>query len=269
MKSIKPYLFTLLSLFLTSTMFISCSNENNEANDLNANQITLETQTLETPTIENPKEVIPVKSYSLEENVNKFSIEYLNNSNKIAVIIKENKGIMLDASLKLKMSSCKSENELFTVLKNSNIENYPAMILLLKQQKKLCVNFALENKSYAELNGEKRKKMMLDAFLANGMPQKKSSTTSKTAQGDCLTDYQNNISDVLVDHIYNLAQIGSVAAGAEYYTVGGATPEVIVVGLVAVLIEEIYFEYNVGVVIDRYEECVANNCSQKKKPIKY
>jgi hypothetical protein len=54
-----------------------------------------------------------------------------------------------------------------------------------------------------------------------------------------------------------------------YYTAGGATPEVIVGGLVAVLIEEIYFEYNVGKVINQYEECVAKNCSQKKKSIKY
>jgi hypothetical protein len=65
MKTLKPYLFTLLSLFLTSTVILSCSNENNETNDLNASQITLEPQTLETPTIENPKEVIPVKPYSI------------------------------------------------------------------------------------------------------------------------------------------------------------------------------------------------------------
>jgi hypothetical protein len=264
MKTIKPYLFTLLCLFFTSTMFLSCSNENFEENDLNANQIKEETQV-----IQNPKEVIPAKPYSLEENVNKFSVSYLNNSNKIAAIFKENKEVFNNSSLKFKISACKSENELFTVIKNSNIDNSTALISLLKKQNKLCVNFALQNKSFAELTQKQKAKLLLDAFLANGIYQKKNRTTSKTAQGDCDIDYQNDMGEVVVDHIYNLAQILGLAAATVYYSGGTLTPEVAVVTLVAVGIEEIYFNYNVGNAIDKYEQCLQRNCGQKRQLIKY
>jgi len=240
MKLIKTYLFTLLALFLTSTVFLSCSNE----------------------------EVIK-EPYSLEENVNKFSIEYLNISNKITTIFKKSKKGGFDASLKLKISSCKSENELFTLLKNNNVKNYSSLIILLKQQKQLCINFAIENKLFSEFNQEQRAKMMLDAFLANGMPQKKSSKTSKTAQEDCLVTYQDDMGNVVVDHLYNLAQILTAAGGAAVYSGGTLSPEVAGITIIAVTIEELYFNYQVGEVIDDYERCVSSNCTSKVKSLKY
>lgn len=264
MKRIKPYLFTLLSLFLTSTVFLSCSDENIETNDLNANQVTSESQT-----IENPKEVIDINPYSLKENLNKFSVEYLNISNKISVIFKENKKGVFDVSLKLKISSCKSENELFTVLKNSNIKNYPALISLLKKQKQLCFNFALQNKSFSKINQEQRKIMMIDAFLANKKLSKDSKVMSKTAGGDCLVTYQDDMGNVFVDHLYNLAQILTAAGGAVVYSGGTLSPEVAGITIIAVTIEELYFNYQVGEVIDDYERCVSSNCTSKVKSLKY
>lgn len=264
MKTIKPYLFTLLCLFFTSTVFLGCSNENIEDYDLNANQITEETQV-----IQNPREVIPAKPYSLEENMNKFSVSYLNNSIKIAAIFKENKEVFNNSSLKFKISACKSENELFTVIQNSTIDNSTVLISLLKKQNKLCINFALQNKSFAELTQKQKEKLMLDAFLANEIYQKKNSTTSKTAQGGCDTDYQNDMGEAVVDHIYNLAQILAAATGASYYSGETLTPEVAVIALTAIAIEELYFNYNVGTVIDKYEQCLERNCGKKRKPIKY
>lgn len=177
--------------------------------------------------------------------------------------------IFSDASLKLKISASKSENELFTVIKNSNIDNSTALISLLKKQNKLCVNFALQNKTYAKLTKEKREKLLFDAFVANGIFPKNKNKTAKIASGDCLADYQNEMGDAVVNHILHVSEILSLAAVGVEVSGGVLSPEIALGTLVALAFEEIYFNVGVGNVIDKYEVCIGRACGAKRKPIKY
>jgi hypothetical protein len=270
MKTIKPYLFTLLSLFLTSTVILSCSNENIETKDLNASQITLEPQTLETPTIENPKEVIPVKPYSLEENVNKFSIEYLTISNRMVAIFKENKKRVLDPSIKLKINSAKNLNQVFSILNNSKTVNNEELISLIIKKMKLTTDFIKENKSLRKLTKLQIENMLSEAFFKARAQSKTVKLTSKTAMGgECLQDFNNN-----VDRSYNTANNENITAFGGLIiceaSTGGVGSAACLAGY-AVTVYGIEAEYGdqITYAIQEYENCTITNCSKIKRPVKY
>lgn len=140
MKTIKPYIITLLFFFLTSTVFLSCSKDDIITNDFKPSQAASETNIIE----ESKVEEVVVKPYSLEKNVNKFSIEYLNISNKVATIYKKSKIEMFNPSLKLKLNSAKNLDDVFGILRNSKTENNAELISLLVKKINLAADFIKE-----------------------------------------------------------------------------------------------------------------------------
>lgn len=265
MKTIKPYLFTLLSLFFTSTVFLSCSDEGVETKDLNPNQIILEPQTTE-----NPKEVISVKPYSLEENVNKYSIEYVNISNRMVEIFKENKKRTLDPSLKLKINSAKNLNQVISILNNNKTENNEELISLIIKKMKLTADFIKENKLLHKMTKLQIEDMLSKAFFKLRVQSNIVKLTSKTAMGgQCLQDFNNDI-----DRATNTAENANKAAVAAWVLAEGAswgadTPVALPALLIAMYYIDSEYEDQITYAIADYEDCIRTNCSSKIKQIKY
>lgn len=265
MKTIKPFLFTLLCLFFTSTMFISCSNENVETNDLNASQITVEPQTLGRPT-----EKLPVEPYSPEENMKEFSAEYSNISSRMLAIFKENKKRVLDPSLKVKLNSAKNVNEVFSILNSSKTKDNAELITLIIKKMKLTAAFVKENKSLQKMTKMQIENVLSEAFLNARAKSKIVKPTSRTADyGQCLQTFNNDVDRATnsADNQIN-ASIWS-AATADAATGGADTPIVIVGLIIAMYTIDTEYENNLTYAIADYEDCIRSNCSRKKKPLKY
>ncbi len=265
MKTIKPYLFTLLCLFFTSTMFISCSNENVETNDLKASQIKVEPQTLGRPT-----EKLPVEPYSLEENMKEFSTEYINISSRMLSIFKENKRRVLDPSIKVKINSAKNVNEVFSILNSSKTKDNAELVTLIIKKMKLTAAFVKENKSLQKMTKLQIENMLSEAFLNARAKSKIVKATSRTAEyGQCLQEFNNDIDNATNDYDNRNAEAVAFASLACALSSGIACPEAMITLAITMLIIDAEYQDDISNGIAVYEDCYRSNCSSKKKPVIY
>ena len=235
MKTIKPYLFTLLCLFFTSTVFLGCSNENSETD-------------------------------SWESNLNNYLRESIKNSENIITQLELNKAVKFENDFRQNLSICKTENEIVVLLKKANIKNVSAILPLINKQKKLANTFKMTSPLFFKMDEITRITIFNDFFekvLVENLSNKLESIkvlNSKTSWGGGGPSCQQTF-DTSYQQCSNEFAISIARAAIEAAVVGET-----VIGLLVPFFDISYATYDLyacrRTAHEVYEDCTRTNCGK-------
>jgi hypothetical protein len=243
-------------------MFISCSNENVETNDLKASQITEET-----PMIKSSNTIMKTHSDYLVDNLILLVTNSTQNTKGILNLLSKNDRKKLNSNFQDKLKLCKTENDIADLFEKSNITNSVEILRLISKQQLIFKEFKEKNPSYYKMDLASRNELMIDAFYKSNpikvMTNISIGKTTDDGRRSCAEAYNQGAAAAWVG--YTLA-MGGVAS-----QVGGSSVSIFTaVGILgqAAAVSFVYVEA-IAALEDTYQDCIETNCGKKRLLSKY